>query len=197
MTSIAGMILAGGASSRFGSNKALAIFKNKQLIVKVVDSLRPFFEKIYVITKEPNVYSFLGKDIIILQDTLPEPHALIGLYSGLKQIEEASAFVCGCDMPFLNPALIEKLCSLIDGYDAVIPQWSGKKQPLCAVYSKKCAETIGNMLKNNESEHSLHELLSRIKTKFLTQEETAVYDPQGKSFDDIDTKADYEYASTR
>ena len=53
------------------------------------------------------------------------------------------------------------------------------------------------MLKDEKSKNSLHELLSKVKTKFLNQEQTAIYDPQGKSFDDIDTKADYEYAATR
>ncbi|TMI83117.1 MAG: molybdenum cofactor guanylyltransferase, partial [Bacillati bacterium ANGP1] len=51
-------------------------------------------------------------------------------------------FVCGCDMPFLNPALIRYLGALAEGMDVVIPRHGGEYEPLHAVYTPACLEPL-------------------------------------------------------
>ena len=49
---ICGVILAGGRSSRFGSNKALALFENKPLIVHIAGLFREIFEEVVVVSRD-------------------------------------------------------------------------------------------------------------------------------------------------
>ena len=61
---VAGVILAGGLSSRFRENKALAKVKGERLIERVVRTLAPLFESSLIVTNEPHVFSFLGLPMV-------------------------------------------------------------------------------------------------------------------------------------
>jgi molybdopterin-guanine dinucleotide biosynthesis protein A len=45
---VLGAILAGGASSRFGSDKAVALFEGRELIEHALDAMRPFADRMIV-----------------------------------------------------------------------------------------------------------------------------------------------------
>jgi molybdopterin-guanine dinucleotide biosynthesis protein A len=57
---IAGIIMAGGVSSRFGSNKALALFKDKPIVQQVAETISPLFPTCLLSTNTPEAYTFLG-----------------------------------------------------------------------------------------------------------------------------------------
>ena len=123
---------------------------------------------------------------------LSEQHPLGGIYSGLLRAKTDSIFVRGCDMPFLRPRLIQALNESGLGYDAATPVWKNKPQPLCAIYSKNCLGALRIMI--DQERFAIHELFGIVRTRFLLDEEIRAADPEGLSFIDIDTRADYEQA---
>jgi len=133
---IAGVIMAGGASSRFGSNKALALLDGKPLIRHVADILSPFFPTCLLSTNTPEAYAFLGLPTVA--DIFPCAGPLAGIHAALNNIAEPRAFIVGCDMPLIAPALIRYLCTLAeqDDWDVVLPWPATGPEPLCAVYSR-------------------------------------------------------------
>jgi len=188
--SATGIILAGGRSNRFGTNKALALWQGKRLIEGVLEVMRSIFPTVLVAVKRTDDYRFLeAPGIRLVQDLTDEHHPLGGIYSGLVHAGTEYAFVTACDMPLLQPGLVEALWGICDGCQAAVPIWGGIPQPLCGFYATSCSEILAGMI---EAERlSIQDLLGDIRVRFLEEATVSAIDPQGLSFVDIDTADDY------
>lgn len=190
---LTGIILAGGRSSRFGSDKAFAPWNGKPLILHMLEILKPLFPVRLVVAKRAHeLRSRSHFDAVIVQDEFINHHPLVGILSGLKSSPTDRNFICACDMPLLRPSLIGALCEASGGYKAAVPVWKGKLQPLCGVYSKGCLPAIEAMI--NEECLGAADLADRVPTRVFRDGEVAVTDPKGLSFLDIDTLEDYQKA---
>lgn len=151
------IVLAGGRSSRFGSDKALALFRGEPLIAHVLrglreaDAARGFapgtgadfaqglgagFAQVAVVAKEPERYAAFGTEL--LRDTSPLETPLAGLEAGLAASRHELVFACGADMPFAaDIPLIDALFVAIAGRDAAVPVSEGVPQPLCALWRRR------------------------------------------------------------
>lgn len=138
------VILSGGSSLRMGQNKAFMPFGGPPLIERVVRVLRPLFGEILISTNTTDDYAALGFRCV--PDLLPDTGSLGGIYSGLVAAKQPHVFAVACDMPFLNPALIEFLKRLAPDYDVVIPRSSRGLEPLHAFYAKRCIEPMRRQL---------------------------------------------------
>ena len=131
---ITGLILAGGASSRMGRNKALEKVGGEMLVERVVATLAQVAADILLIANDVDPYRFL--DLPVIPDRRPGYGPLMGLYSGLEAARGDLALLVAVDMPFLAPDFLNYLLSLSPGYDVVIPQAYDRLHPLCAVYRR-------------------------------------------------------------
>ena len=190
---LTGVVLAGGRSSRFGTNKALAEWEGTTLVEAVVNSLLKVLPKVLVVTKNADELAFLkNARVEVIADLYRDGHPMGGLLTALQRLETGHAFVAACDMPFVQPELIEALWRSRADYDAVIPVWRDKRQPLCGVYSRSC---VGMMrVAIGEDELGISRLFDSLRTRFLLGSEVQGVDPQGLSFMDIDTREDYDRA---
>ena len=186
-----GIILAGGASRRFGSNKALAAWNGKEkLVERVCGVMNSVFSQNLVLVKDSVQFDFLKKSgVALYRDLFAETHSLGGICSGLHYAPTERIFVCGCDMPHLQPGLVRAMWEVSAGYDAVVPVWQGRLQPLCGFYSKSCLGVLRSMAQ--EKRLKIQELFSIVRTRFFQENEVRAYDAQGLSFCDIDTQADF------
>jgi molybdopterin-guanine dinucleotide biosynthesis protein A len=143
-----GVILAGGKSRRLDyRNKALLQIGDKTIIERVVDVLSKVTEKIILITNSPQEFKFLK--LPILGDIIPNSGPIGGIYTGLKESETHQNIVVACDMPFIQPQLLEFLVCQSKGYDITIPLTTDGYHPLCAVYSKNCIEPIETLIETH------------------------------------------------
>jgi molybdopterin-guanine dinucleotide biosynthesis protein A len=78
----------------------------------------------------------------VVRDRLDPPCALAGLHAVLVEMRNEAAFVCACDMPYLNPDLIRFLVARLGDHPAVVPEGPGGLEPLHAVYSRKCVPAL-------------------------------------------------------
>jgi molybdenum cofactor guanylyltransferase len=142
------VVLAGGESRRFGSDKALAQFRGEPLIARVVRELRNVgFNQVAIAAKEPEKYADAARGAELLRDVRPIQTPLAGLAAGLRASRYALVFACAADMPFAaDAALIDALTAAIAGHDAAVPHAGGSLQPLCGLWSKdaclRAAETL-------------------------------------------------------
>ncbi|MEK7232736.1 MAG: molybdenum cofactor guanylyltransferase [Elusimicrobiota bacterium] len=188
-----GVVLAGGRSSRFGVNKALADWEGTPLVQAVVNSLLEVLPTVLVATKNTAELSFLnGERVQVVEDLCRNGHPMGGLFTALQGLETGHAFVAACDMPFVRPELIEALWHSRADYDAVIPVWRGKRQPLCGVYARGCVGMIRSSIA--EDAFGISRLFDSLRTRFMLEKEIESVDPQGLSFMDIDTREDYARA---
>ena len=186
------IILAGGKSKRYGSNKALANIKNKTLIEIIIDKVKNSFTKVYVVGNEEIDYSFL-KGVTLLKDLIPGKGPLGGLYTGLKYSDSKYNFVVGCDMPNLTIKYFKFILSLDKKYEVLVPCYNGYIEPLAGIYSKSCITAIKNSLINNELK--IKSFYKQIKLKILTEESIRDIGDPAYLFYNINYKVDIKQIS--
>ncbi|MEQ8201813.1 MAG: molybdenum cofactor guanylyltransferase [Syntrophomonadaceae bacterium] len=142
-----GVILAGGKSSRMKFNKAFAEISGRPVINIIVDKFVALFDEIIIISNEPGLYVHLG--VPVYTDVYPHMGPVAGIHSALYHCRHDSAFVMGCDVPFMNMDLVRMMISRLNGYDSVVPRLDNQLQPLAAVYSRRCLPVLTNCLQTN------------------------------------------------
>lgn len=152
----------------------------------VLDVYYSLFDEIILVTNTPAQYADLH--VRVLTDTVPNRHALGGLYTGLTATSSQRCFVAACDMPFLRPKLVAALFQAAD-VDAAVPLVCGRCQPLCAVYAKTCLPFLRTQLERRD--YRLSHLLAQVHAHILTEAECASVDPEFASFININTPEEY------
>ncbi|MDD2736913.1 MAG: molybdenum cofactor guanylyltransferase [Desulfuromonadaceae bacterium] len=185
---VTGVILAGGGSSRMGSNKSLLLHKGSRLIEVIYRALAELFEEVLIVTNTPELYRFLPCRKV--PDIYSGQGVMAGIHAGLSRSSEAAVFVVACDMPHLSGALIRHLTTLTDGVDVVMPVTVGGFEPLHAIYRKECLPVLEELLQNTENRRVVA-LLSRVRVRKVIPEEIAPFDPEFTSFDNINTPEEY------
>ena len=148
ITNTAGVILAGGKSRRFGSNKALADIDGCPMIEHGAALLNDLFTERLLVTNTPDYYHFLNWPVT--PDIFPGAGPLAGIHAALKKINCSRAFITACDMPLINSRLIQFLCGTPGDWDIIVPWLDRGPEPLYGVYRKSCLEVIENNLLNDQ-----------------------------------------------
>lgn len=151
---ITGILLAGGKSSRMGTNKSFLDFNGKYIIEHIHDMLKSMFERVIIITNSPAEYGFLGSEIH--EDINKGKGPLGGIHSGLTYSPTNQNFIISCDVPLVSPALIDYIISRSFNSQITAVEADGHIQKLCGVYSKECLEKIDNIFKNENSHTETH-----------------------------------------
>jgi molybdopterin-guanine dinucleotide biosynthesis protein A len=163
---ITGIILAGGKSSRFGRDKCKTIYNKKLLIQFSIEAIKPFVSEILISSNNYDL-EFLGYKII--QDTFVNCGPIGGLYSCLKHSKTEKNIVIPCDMPYITTDLLQYLIYNSDNFDAVVPVFYQKIEPITAIFSKNILPIIENQIKHKN--YKILSLLNLIKTHFITIDE--------------------------
>ncbi len=188
------IVLAGGQSQRLGYNKILEIVGGKSLLEQVVSCVVSLSNEIIVVAAEGQVIPRFEDypDIRVVTDIYPGKGPLGGIYTGLKNSTSDCNLVVAADMPFLKCTLMDYMLSLVDGFDLVAPRVSGQIEPLHAIYMRSCLSAIERMLK--EGVLGVHKLFSRVKVRYIEAAEIARFDPEQRSFFNINTDNDLQVA---
>jgi molybdopterin-guanine dinucleotide biosynthesis protein A len=183
---ITGVILAGGKSSRMGQNKALLPFQEKTLIETVAEKLKRIFSRVILSVNSPDAFSDLHLAIVV--DHYPETGPM-GAIASVLESGEKRVFCVACDMPFLNESLIEFICSAVVD-DAVIPMWRDRPEVFHALYSDSLLPLFQQSLSTGR--YKLTDALDKSRVRYLSESEIKKLDPQGGSFRNINTPAEYD-----
>ncbi len=144
------LILIGGKSTRFGTEKPIIELYGKPLILHQLEILAKFDQDIYLVAhSEEQILNYrkqieFPKDInIIIDDRDIFGHSqiykpMLGIYSGFKELVKLGfekAFLLSCDMPLINPEVIKLMIYESQGFDCCIPRWNnGFLEPFFAIY---------------------------------------------------------------
>ena len=161
-----GIILAGGKSSRMGTNKALLTIEGKTVIERIVDQLDQIVDEIIVVTNHFHDYEFL--QLPMVEDKWKEMGPLAGIEAGLNASTTERNLIVACDMPFISIELGKYLLTLLDQYQAAVPEISGQLHPLFAAYRKDTLKAVSKSL--NENQLRIRQLLHTIHVKIIKNE---------------------------
>ena len=158
---ITGVILAGGKSSRMGTDKGTLVLKEKTFIQHIIDAMEPLVGDIIIVSDNPNHIIFGIKRI---EDTIKDAGPLAGIYSGLQYSKTNYNLVVSCDVPLITSEVLSKLIeNHEEGLDVVQLESHQKTMPLTALYNKLCTQTIKDLL--DKGERRVRFAVSQFKTK--------------------------------
>jgi molybdenum cofactor guanylyltransferase len=189
-TNITAIVLAGGKSTRIGTSKSSLKIGESRLIDRVLDTLSQFTSSAIIVTNEdqPDPTKTHRLNSRVFPDIYPGKGPLGGIYTGLSYSESTYNLVVGCDMPFLNSDLIQYLINCAHGADIVAPKIGKWIEPLHAIYSKNCLPTIEALIQDGQLQ--IIRLFDLVNTRYVTENEIAKFDPDHKSFMNVNTEGD-------
>ncbi|RLL83879.1 MULTISPECIES: molybdenum cofactor guanylyltransferase [unclassified Petrotoga] len=182
------LLLSGGKSSRFGTNKAMETINGRPLIEQIVKGLKNAFEKVYIIGNVKE-YVFL-QDVFFCEDIIPNKGPLGGLLTGLTCSDSDYNFLTACDMPFLTNEFFEFVKLQKKDYDVLVPEYNSYLEPLAAVYSKKCLPFISASLKKDQLK--LKSFFPKVKVRIIKETIIREIGEPEKLFFNINYKKDVE-----
>jgi len=190
---ITGIILAGGESKRLNNvEKSNLLVGDKRIIEKMMTVFEKLFREIILVTNHPA--TFLEWDAIIVKDIFTKRSSLTGVHTGLFYTKTDHAFIAACDTPFLKRDLVKAIIQHVDSRtDVVIPRTGVGIEPLCAVYSRRCFQTVENALEQNNLK--IRNLFNKLKVKEVPETVLRKMDPGLISFFNINTPDDLEKAN--
>lgn len=184
------IVLAGGKSSRFGTNKVLQVFGTQNLLQRVLVRVNCLVSAITIVGADKpddlGVRDF--PKLKVIRDIYPGKGPLGGIHAGLIASSYDHNLVIASDMPFLNQALLKYMIGLSAEFDLVIPRLGNFVEPLHAIYSRRCLTPIEILIKQNNL--SMLRLLPLVRTRYIEAEDIRRFDPQRLSFFNVNTKSD-------
>lgn len=162
---VAGLIVAGGASRRFGRDKARHPVAGTPMITRVHDALAAVAAPI-VVSIGPTDASYadvLPADVEHVRDRHADAGPLAGLEAGFRAVSSAWVLVAACDMPHVTPDGFRTLLQARSAAaDALVGRSDdGRWHPLFACYRRApTQQAVQRCLSGGD--HALHALLDRL-----------------------------------
>ncbi|WP_338600339.1 molybdenum cofactor guanylyltransferase [Sulfolobus tengchongensis] len=175
------IILAGGLSSRFGSDKCCFEVNSKTMLERLVEQ----FDYPIIVSRSPRRVS---KGILVLENG-EYKGPIKGVKEGLNYVNKNRVFITGCDFPFLTKNLVEYLCN--KPYDIVMPI-DEEPQPLLGCYSTRFLE------ENIDKVNRLFDLIRLSSSVYLVgTDELMKIDPSLYSLINVNRITDFIYKPIR
>jgi molybdenum cofactor guanylyltransferase len=179
-------LLAGGKSSRMGTNKAFLEFSGQTLLHRALSSLKSVCDDVLIVG-DPALSSDFGPVIL---DLFPGCGPLGGIHAALKHSFADLNLMLAVDMPFVSQELLTFLFSIAGHTDAIVtvPRASKGFQPLCAVYRREFVETAEANLRAGN--YKIDASFSAISLRIIEEPELTAAGFSEKDFFNVNTPED-------
>ncbi len=180
---ITAFILAGGESSRMGTDKGSMLFAGKPMIMHILDTVSEVIEEILVIANKSEYQSY-GKKVI--SDVIRMHGPAAGIMTGLMFTTTSKNLFISCDMPFINREILDKLIesSFSSTRDVMLVSTMGRLQPLCGIYEKKILNDLSSMIYSGE--RKMQSIINKLDHEVLDLSESMEH-----HFENINTPSDH------
>ena len=150
---ITGVVLAGGKSSRFGSNKALSKYGDEDFLSHLINLLQPYSSKV-VIAGHHSEYE--GKKTVILRDIYPDIGPIGGIHTALTYSKTPWTLVLTCDMPLITKEIIMMMLASCRGESIIGWQHEKLFTTFPILISKSTLHNIENAI--NEKKYRIRQI---------------------------------------
>lgn len=194
MIAATGIVLAGGASSRFGRDKLLEDIAGEPMLHHAIAALGEVCTEVLVAigpdTPPPDVPA-IGVPVRIVRDDAALGGPLHGILGGLEQAAEPIVLVAAGDMPSLRPVVLRLLLRRLEteDVDAVVLTYRGRTQPLPCAVRNGAALVVARRLVV-EGEGSVRAMLDALRVVSIDETDWRPLDPVAATLRDVDEPAD-------
>ncbi len=192
--SSAGIVLAGGRSTRFGTDKLVALIEGRSLLLRAIEAVAAACGEVIVVTAaggpaSPVDVRGLPVPLRWAEDRVAGRGPLAGLLAGLEETAASMVIVVGGDMPGLVPAVLALLLDRLGpGVEAAVLADGNALRPLPAALDRAAALAVARALTSNRP--GLRDLLARLRTEVVAEVQWRLVDPAGSSLLDVDRPED-------
>lgn len=193
LRSLSAAILAGGASSRLGEDKALVRLTpdGPTLLEMTIERVAIVADDVVVVAPSERGYGRFGTESI--PDERPNSGVLGGIAAALRHFAGRDVLIVACDHPFLNVQLLRRMASLDGECDVVIPRTIGTSrqggshtlQTLHAIYRSTCLVPLLDVLDRGYA--SARDLFDRVRVRTVDELELRRFDPELESLMSVNT----------
>ncbi len=165
---VAAFILAGGKSSRMGTDKAFVMLEARTLLQRALDLARLVTPDVRIVGDRGKFKQFAP----VIEDVFRDCGPLGGIHAALKASNAELNLMLAVDVPFLSRALLEYLimCARNSATATVtVAHVAGRLQPLCAIYRRQFAEAAENALRSGR--YKIDALFAAPETRIVSEEE--------------------------
>lgn len=185
--------MAGGQSSRMGTDKSFVLFNGRPMIEVVIEAVAGLGDETLLITNKPDAYAHLNLPMV--GDVYPDHGSLGGIFTAVHAATQPHTLVVACDMPWLDRPLLEYMIALRQTADIVVPRWEKYPEPLHAIYSQTCLDPIEAKLKAQQLK--ITGFFGQVAVRFVERVEIEQFDEDGRSFANINSPEDLKEAGKR
>ena len=188
-----GAILAGGRSRRLGGrNKAALKIGDATVLDRQLARLRGVVDRTIIVAEDAVPFAWTGLQVVA--DLTPGDGALGALRTAVHAAQTDRTLVMACDMPFVTEALLGYLVDAGRAADIAIPRTSRGYEPLCATYSRRCADEMARLIAERRFKLSEVALIPGLIIRELGPDELRPFGPEERLFFNINTSDDYARA---
>ena len=187
--------MAGGLGTRMGHvKKAFMEIGGKTIIDRLLKVYGPLFSEIIISARDRSDFTQFGWPVV--EDRFEARSSLTGIHAGLYAMQADHGFFAACDAPFLQSGLVERLLTeATPDADVVIPlKEDGYREPLCAIYSKRCLPFIEAQLESEN--YRIISFFDQVEVREVPIARLRDGDPSQLSFFNVNTPDDFRQAQT-
>jgi len=161
-------ILAGGKSTRMGSDKPFAEYQGRTLLARALELARSVTPEVRIVGSKDKFGPFAP----VVEDVFRDSGPLGGIHAALRASHTELNLVLAVDTPFVSWTFLQYLIGQASGAPeaaAVVPRGGEGWQPLCAIYRRKFADAAETALRAGRNR--IDRLFDEVQTRVLDQEE--------------------------
>lgn len=165
---VTAFILAGGKSSRMGTDKAFLDFDGRTLLERTLELARSVTADVRIVGDREKFAQFAP----VVEDVFPGQGPLGGIHAALGSSSSDLNLMLAVDAPFISRALLQYLIRVAHHAPeatVVVPCCNGHRQPLCAIYRREFAEVAEKAL--IAGRNRIDVLFDMVKSRVIEEEE--------------------------
>jgi molybdopterin-guanine dinucleotide biosynthesis protein A len=191
---ITGIVLAGGRSERFGSDKLAALVDGVPLLHRAILAVAAVTDEVLVVAAPDGAppLPVIDRPVRLVRDREPAGGPLAALAGSLEAARGEVSMVVGGDMPSLVPAVLVALIGALAPHRNAAVLLDGERQrPLPLAVRTEAAREAAHALRA-DGVGRLRALLEALDARGIPENDWRALDPEGASLVDVDRPEDLD-----
>ena len=161
-------VIAGGQSSRFGSDKALAAWtENRTVLGAVLEAASAISNDVFIVAGAKNGYREFG--VPVYKDIIPSKGPVGGIHTALSLARGQRVLILACDMPAASVSFIRYLCKVRSWAPVIVPESDFGLEPLHALWHKSLKTVLEHYI--NQGSTGVRKILKDLPLRMITMDE--------------------------
>jgi len=180
---LSAFILAGGNSTRMGTDKAFILLNGRTLLARMLELAHSLTTNVYIVGDAAKFAPYAP----VIEDIFPGCGPLAGIHAALRSSHTEWNVILAVDIPFVSLAVLNHLVSRAQNSDArvTLARAAGGFQPLCAVYRRSFADAAEKALRAGRCK--IDALFDETSTQTIREEELEAAGFSARIFRNLNT----------